>query len=230
MRTLWLILALALSVYAFYFCDDHTQNTPECLYEETKDPPTYSDGTPMEVGKNVCWDKRFADYIETETTEMQGIPVSIRRAPKVCRTVESIEYVGTTFRTCCDDYAKYVVQDEKKKNVRGISEDSIWLMSYKVCKNGEITACRAETKYKVTYSTKYKIAPSYSDPPKIVIRESASAFMAGDTVEMFRPNGTLRYRGFVKTTETHTLVTKGHCYNKSGTTPTRLTNDASLCK
>ena len=61
------------------------------------------------------------------------------------------------------------------------------------------------------------------------IRKTDDMFYDDDTVELFRKDGSLRYRGKVKFDE-ESVSTSGDCYDKIGATPTRHTNNANTCK
>lgn len=61
------------------------------------------------------------------------------------------------------------------------------------------------------------------------IRKTADMFYEDNVVELFRKDGSLRYRGKVNF-EGESVSTSGDCYDKMGATPTRHTNNANTCK
>lgn len=221
MRTLLLILAI--TVYAFSYCPDFKENSPRCLRDTTVNLPTYSDGSYMKKGESVC--KRDT-YVETDTLQLQGVTVSVNYMTKVCRKIIGFGKVTRLDFDCCSDYAarerKYT-KDSNKKPMDVYSD------AYGKCIHYEYTPCVNTDGYITGYDEKYDIEYDYKDK-RLFIKESPNAFVSGDTIEMFRDDGTLRYRGFVSIKNNDILITKGDCYNKSGTSKTRMTNNASLCK
>ena len=61
------------------------------------------------------------------------------------------------------------------------------------------------------------------------IRKTPDIVYENGLIEIFRRNGTLRYRGRI-IKENGDISTVGDCYNKSGSASTRHTNNADTCK
>ena len=125
----------------------------------------------------------------------------------------------------------HTVQSYKDTTVQGLPVSlNAW---YRPCK--EITGVEYKPAYPGDYKyvayygmeTLYEIMPNKGT--YLLIRETQDTYYENSVIELFRADGSLRYRGKVMLDRMQ-LSTSGDCYDKTGSKPTRHTNNANTCK
>ena len=87
-------------------------------------------------------------------------------------------------------------------------------------------------KYVNEYTTYFSSETTYEidegRSPVYVLNKTKDVFFSDGVVELFREDGSLRYRG--KLVIDSRVATSGDCFDKAGAKPTRHTNNADTCK
>lgn len=231
------------TLFASIKCPDFSVNSKACLRDTTNSYPIYSNGEEMNVGEAVCRTLKENTLVELTTKTKQGIEVALSVFEQVCRVIDSIQIIQIPQTTkaeridkeCC--YNMYVRDfeqfgaKEKEKHINGsLYQGCIhnYRGSYNSCKYN-VDSTYFIPKYETVYGDSSYIVPNFNKGIIYTIKQTESAFLEGDTIELYRKNGTLRYRGFVNIIDS-LVITKGQCYNAQGTRPSRKTNNADLCK
>jgi hypothetical protein len=207
-------ISLLVAVSAFGYCIDFSVNSPECLQDERSSWPAYSNGEQYYVGSIVC-----RGYIKTpeRTYHMkQGIPMEFRAHRKACRTVEKIEKKKRGEPGCCAR-----IYD-------------VGTALYKDCLVTDYGHCSTVVYYIVTFSRDLVKDVSLSEESMSWnLQEDPNIIMIGDSVDVFRDDGTLKYRGYISIqtdgSVTEPVRTAGFCYDRKSGKPTRRVNNVSLC-
>ncbi|MCQ2106411.1 MAG: hypothetical protein MJZ26_11545, partial [Fibrobacter sp.] len=242
MKKFFMFIGIAASI-AFCFCYDFEENIYDCIVQRTKSYPTYSDGTRKEVGQNACLqilkNKEYGDTI------IQGIPVSIMYPAKPCRKIISItpkksyrEKIKKTNvdRLCCIEKTGYSFYSDNKYNHRERVE-------FELCTKGkgfsyyQTNPClefgvenEEVIEYEIVYSPNITYDFDTTKKPVYTFKQNVNSFMYNDTIELYRDDGTLKYKGIIVDNGNNTLSTKGVCYGADGIKEIRRTNNADFCK
>jgi hypothetical protein len=234
MNSLILSIILFISTNAWSVCTDFSKNSNYCLHDTTLNWPTYSNGDNFEIGNGVCTPYNNGEYQEVISSTIQGINISLQFPQKVCRNISHIELTRLSdvikvkrinsnccrIATACSGCSRGYVNDNYAECMIGISYGQCqYYGDSTVYFNAHIT----------TYSDTMQIVSDFSKDPKHIIKQSSNAFLNGDTIELYRNDGSLRYKGFVNVVDS-LVITKGQCYNKLGSKPIKKTNNADFCK
>lgn len=214
------VLLLFASVYAFAYCLDFSVNSIECLTKETDSWPNYSNGEPYREGSSVCIGSR--KDVEKFEHLKQGIPVELNAYRKACRKVESIKLRFHGNRDCCS--RTYTIGTE----------------SFKYCLEASEGPCSTKSYYLTTFSAELdEDVGFYRETMSWHLKDDPNFVKMGDSIDVFRDDGTLKYRGFISITlsaydydgleVTEPVKTSGFCYDRKGK-PTKRVNNVSACK
>lgn len=144
-------------------------------------------------------------------------------------TVTSDSYpeisIGET--ACFTSSDKLEIKAVSNTTVNGIPV-SIWRY-HNPCKTVTNIIHKNNGKYMTVFSSATSYTPDYSRGSWYVIQKSYKVYHKGDYIELYRNNGTLRYKGRVDVSD-DAVWTSGECYNKNGSAPTRHTNNADICR
>jgi hypothetical protein len=138
--------------------------------------------------------------------------------------------------SCATNFGESKETDETKRNGIPVTK----MIRVMPCK--KIIDIRVDTKVKTEYGRESRYIPVYAiiygaethyapDPvwgEWYVVRKTRDMVYEGDAIEIFRKNGTLRYRGRI--IKDGDISTVGDCYNSTGNARTRHTNNADTCK
>lgn len=196
-------------------CPDFSVSSPDCLYKDSDSWPKYSDGSPYEVGKYTC----IGSNREPEKFKYvkQGIPLVLVAYRMICRKIESIEKHFYADFDCC-------------QNKIGRNHPS-----YKKCVDGEISFCNTKFFYWTRYSEELDENAPFDETSMIwELDNDPNVVRMGDSVEVFRDDGTLKYRGYMSLKRAaagnkEPVRTSGFCYDRSGK-QTKRVNNADVCK
>ena len=208
-------ISLLVAVSAFGSCYDFSVNSPECIYEEIQSWPTYSNGEQFYVGSTVC--KGYIKTLERYNYIKQGIPMEFSAHRKACRTVEKIEKKKRGENVCC---ARLYEAGTPR---------------YKECLASDYGYCSTVVFYFVTYSRDLVEDAEFTERSKSwKLQDDPNIVMIGDSVDVFRDDGTLKYRGYISIQKdgsvSEPVRTSGFCYDRKSGKPTRRVNNVSLCK
>ena len=242
-QILSLLLIVASSAFADN-CKDWINNSDNCLYDTTYQRPTFGNTEEyMEEGKSACitYNDKYYTY-EDSVILKNGLMVKFLLPRKLCRIIESITTIKIPKsvrvprykidRECCERQAcvgcsqKYIRRELDK------------------CYHGEADLICKQTYYADSTYYKWAYQVKYSDSVKVDFEYSSTKtrvelnpdyFVDGNSIEIYRTDGTLRYRGELTYVpgdleNLPTYKTRGWCYNKAGNMEARKTNNVGLCK
>lgn len=245
MKKFFMFIVVASSI-AFCFCRDFEENIYDCYVERTEGYPTYRDGKKREVGQNACI--QVLKNEEYGDTTIQGIPVSIIYPAKPCRKIISINpkeksYKKQKIKTDVDNYCcaqqvgcKIYPNTKVKchRSLKGKYELCIQGQGFypnpNPCQRYEYKNIEYISEYEVVYSQDITYDFDTTKKPVYFFKQNVNSFMYNDTVELYRDDGTLKYKGIIVDNGNNTLSTKGVCYGVDGIKEIRRTNNADFCK
>lgn len=214
------VLLLLVSVSAFGYCNFFYLNTNDCIMKETDDWPIYSDGTPLKEGGTIC----IGHVKEVEKIEFkkQGIPIELNGYRAACRVIESIKLRFHGDRECCS--RNYTVGTG----------------AYRYCLEAEQGPCATKSYYLTHFSRDLIEDVGFQDEASTwQLKDDPNFVLIGDSIDVFRDDGTLKYRGFLSITRnayesngakiTEPVKTSGFCYDKKGK-QTKRVNNVDACK
>ena len=209
------VLLLLVSVSTFGYCPDFSVNSFDCLYRDSDSWPKYSNGVQFSVGEKICLG--FREDAEEYEYVKQGIPVVLRAHRKICREIVNIEQKTRIDRACC---ASLYTKDTKR---------------YNECVEADYGYCYNIKFYRVEYSRELmEDAPFDERLMTWNLKEDPNFVRMGDSIDVFRKDGTLMYRGFFSLKSdaygvSEPVRTSGYCYDKKGK-QTKRVNNVSACK
>lgn len=208
-------ISLLAAVSAFGYCFDFSVNSPGCIHDERQSWPTYSNGEPYYVGSTVCIG--YLNQAETFKHMKQGIPMEFSAHRKACRKVEKIEEKKSGNPPCC----------------AGIY--TVGTSAYRDCLESSHGYCSTKVTYHIEFSRELVEDVSFEQSTMSWhLQDDPNVVMIGDSVDVFRDDGTLKYRGFISIKESglvdEPVRTSGFCYDRKSGKPTRRVNNVSLCK
>lgn len=228
---LFLLLVFVHAELNSTFMDPNSKN----LRDTTDSWPTYDNGVKYTVGGSTCM--TTGEYAEDTSFVRQGITISLKRPVVLCRfntnisriSIEKTEFIKRIDAGCC---TRAVCPD-------GACKNSFEKNSFTRCMLNEhpfsddckryVDTTYVESAYETVFSDSLIKTLDKSTSPKFVAKQSADVFVERDTLELYRKNGTLRYRGVVKVIDT-LVTTKGFCFDKKGIKEIRRTNNAMSCE
>lgn len=234
------ILAISLGLASFAFannCKDWSNNSDNCLIDTVMEVPRFSNTEEtFSVGARAC--RTYNDKYYTvgdSIVQKNGLVVRFKLPQRVCRDIVDISTIKiphtvrvpryTVNRTCCDN--SWTQYSYRQECYRGELSTYCTKVSY-------IDSIYYTNKFQITYSDSADITHDYAIE-KARIELDPDYFVEGDIIEIYREDGTIRYKGdliFVPGDEENfpSYKTRGWCYNKTGTKEVRKTNNVSLCK
>jgi len=237
-----MLLVFATTIFAGN-CADWQNNSDNCLYDTTASKPKYNNTEQyMRIGELAC--RTYSDKYYTYKKDIEldnGLLIDIKLPRRICRRIVDISRIviphtyripkKVVDRACCD---------------RAHADDLRLYGSYAFrnqCYHGETTYhCANTVSTDTTYYTEaYQI--QYSDSAVVDfeytikdtrIELSSDYYIDSDNIEIYRTDGTLKYRGELTYIPADlenlpTYKTRGWCYNRSGTKELRRTNNIHVC-
>lgn len=245
-KIIFILLVLVTFNYANN-CKDWSNNSDNCLNDTTLQRPKFGNTeTYMQIGDTACrtYDEKYYTYQDSIILK-NGLSIKIMLPRRICREIEDISLIKipNTIRvpktkidySCCDrnhatDMRLYGTNKYKTQCYYGegsISDDK--------CKHTFYVDSTVYTKaYQIKYSDSANVTFEFSFT-KTRIELSSDYYIDDDFVEIYREDGTLKYRGEITYVPADlenlpTYKTRGWCYDKTGTKEIRKTNNVNLCK
>ena len=228
----YLIILLILSVVPIFASD--LSWSPDTSYA----PPSYSDHTLMSVGDLICISNiKIKDKQGLDT--LKGLLVITSTKQKECNLILEIkpdtlvkphtEYEHRMDYSCCSMKYEYF-KDRYKRCMTGNGRLYYEAKSCEMVEN--VTKYSKKPIWVTTYGpVELAVKEDDKDSGKryIGVKSTENIVVSyGETVEVFRNDGTLRFRGNYKLGDDFFHVT-GHCYTKNGKQG-RYVNNADFCK
>lgn len=230
-----LILIMVLNVFANN-CKNWENTSDNCLNDTTIQKPKFNNTESyMQIGDVACrtYDDKYYTFKDSITLK-NGLMIKILLPRQVCREIINIERIRipSTIRVprtkvdfdCCDRaWQTYQYRAQCYHNELYGSCTHTYYVDSTIYTNA----------YHIEYADSARIGFDFTEKSKIEL--SADYYVENDFVEIYRDDGTLKYKGELLYEEETveklpTYKTRGWCYNKTGTKETRKTNNVTLCK
>ena len=244
------ILILILLVSSFIFannCKDWTNNSDNCLNDTTLQKPKFGNTeTYMKIGDIACrtYDEKYYTFKDSLHFK-NGLMFKILLPRKICREITHIAIIkipdtirvskNKIDRACCDRmhaddirlYGSTAFKTQCYYGEGSILDDKCKRFYY-------VDSIVYTNAYRIQYSDSAQIDFNYSEN-KTKIELSSDYYIEDNTIEIYRNDGTLKYKGeliYIPGTLENlpSYKTRGWCYNKLGTKELRKTNNVNLCK
>lgn len=237
-----LMLIMVLNVFANN-CKNWENTSDNCLNDTTIQKPKFNNTESyMQIGDVACrtYDDKYYTFKDSITLK-NGLMIKILLPRQVCREIINIEpiRIPSTIRVprtkidfdCCDrahadDMRLYGSNTFKIQCYHGEWDAKCKQIQY-------VDSTIYTNAYHIEYADSARIGFDFTEKSKIEL--SADYYVENDFVEIYRDDGTLKYKGELLYEEETaeklpTYKTRGWCYNKTGTKETRKTNNVTLCK
>ena len=243
MKAICTILLLVSSLLFANNCKDWRNNSDNCLYDTTLTRPIYANTEDyMEAGQQACRTYNEQYYtVKDSLVSKSGLLFSVKRPRKICREIEYISHIKIPIttrvlkkqvdRSCCirqacvgcsPEYIRNEIERCYHGEVDYICQRSYWADSIYY-----VDAFQTKYSDSVIVDFDYSIA-------KTKIELNPEYYIDGDSIEIYRDNGTLKYKGELLFVDGDlekfpSYNTRGWCYSINGTKPTRKTNNVKQC-